>query len=359
MKNGRNGIKRLSVCISAGSVVFCPTLFLIAALFASLGISTRALASESEPGKIVGVQFENDLFGGGTDRHFTHGSRIFAVTKPIDWIADMADKVPWFSMDKAMKEGRERLQARSAVSLGQNIFTPADITETELIEDDRPYAGWLYMGFGIAANQGTKRFDQLELNIGVVGPSSMAEDVQTTWHDWFDLGEPEGWDNQLRDELGVVLYYEQARRFDVKEFALGLKWDFMPHFGGAVGNVHTFGKLGFTCRLGPDLTVDFGPPRIRPSMPGSGFYKAGDRLTWYLFVGGEARLVAHNIFLDGNTFKDSHSVDKKPLTGDVQVGLVMQYSGLRISYTQIFRAQEFNGQDDADKFGSFAISYQF
>ena len=349
--------ERFSVAKSIGLLEIFPRLLLFLSLASTPGIFNCAFASE--PGKIVGVQFENDLFGGGTDRHFTHGSRIFAVTEPIDWIADAADKIPWFSKEKAMKENLDRLQARTAVSFGQNIFTPEDITRTQLNEKDRPYAGWLYMGFGIAANQGTRRFDQLEINIGVVGPSSLADEVQTTWHDWFDLTEPKGWDNQLEDELGVVLYYEQARRFEIKKFAWGLKWDLMPHFGGAVGNVYTFGKLGFTFRLGSDLTTDFGPPRIRPSMPGSGFYKTGERLAWYIFAGAEGRLVARNIFLDGNTFKDSHSVDKKPLVGDVQVGLVLQYDGFRLSYTQIFRTQEFNGQNDANRFGSLAISYQF
>ncbi len=256
-----------------------------------------------------------------------------------------ADKLPWFGRNEALYEQENKLEARTSVSLGQNIYTPEDISETEPIKDDRPYAGWLYLGFGIAANQGSNRFDQLELNVGVVGPSSLAEDVQTTWHDWFGLAEPEGWDNQLDDELGVVLFYEQTRRLETKKWAFGLEWDFMHHFGGALGNVYTFGKAGFTCRLSPDLAVDFGPPRIRPSLPGSGFYARDDGFNWYLFAGVEARLVARNIFLDGSTFEDSQSVDKKPVTGDAQAGIVLQYEDWRFSYTQIWRAKEFDGQE--------------
>ncbi len=333
--------------------------FFGAALYsiAAGGLCNAVYAAET--GTIVGVQFENDMFGGGTDRHFTHGTRIYAVTEPIPWIADAADKLPWFRKSEAWNKQGNRLEARTSVSLGQNIYTPEDISETELLEDDRPYAGWLYLGFGIAANQGTNRFDQLELNIGVVGPSSLSEDVQTTWHDWFGLTEPEGWDNQLDDELGVVLFYEQTRRLETKDWALGLEWDFMPHFGGALGNVYTFGKAGFTFRLGPDLAVDFGPPRIRPSLPGSGFYESDGGFNWYLFAGVEARLVARNIFLDGSTFEDSHSVDKKPVTGDAQAGIVLQYKDWRFSYTQIWRAKDFDGQERGGRFGSFGLSYQF
>ncbi len=320
---------------------------------------TMKPAFAAEPGNIISIQFENDLFGGGTDRYFTNGIRIQAVTEPIPWMTNLADKFPWFSIKKALDDPNDILQARTSISLGQNIFTPDDISETELIEDDVPYAGWLYLGLGIMANQGFNRFDQLELNIGVVGPSSMAEEVQTEWHDLFGIDKPMGWENQLNDELGVVLFYEQARRFETKDLILGLKWDVIPHIGGSIGNVFTFAKAGATFRFGPDLARDFGPPRIRPSLPGSGFYSPEKGFNWYVFTGVETRLVLQNIFLDGNTFKDSHSVDKKPLVGDLQAGVVIQYNRLRVSYTQIFRSKEFDDQDQPHNYGSLGISYQF
>jgi len=43
------------------------------------------------------------------------------------------------------------------------MYTPEDAAATELITKDRPYAGRLYMGFGLVANQGNKRYDKLEL----------------------------------------------------------------------------------------------------------------------------------------------------------------------------------------------------
>jgi lipid A 3-O-deacylase len=234
-------------------------------------------AFAEDPGNIISIQFENDLFS-GTDRYFTNGFRIQAVTKPIPWITNAADKLPWFSKQKALEDPNDILQARTSISLGQNIFTPADISVPELIEDDVPYAGWLYIGLGISANQGLNRFDQLELNIGVVGPSSMAEQVQTNIHHFFGMREPKGWENQLNDELGIVLFYEQAHRFETRDWILGLKWDVIPHFGGSLGNVFTFANLGVTFRFGPDLARDFGARRIWPSLPESSFYSPKIRI---------------------------------------------------------------------------------
>jgi len=316
-------------------------------------------AHADDSGYVISLQFENDFFGGGTDRHFSHGTRIECLTSPIQWITDAADKLPWFKSERARSSPKDELKARASLSLGQNMYTPEDTTATQLITEDRPYAGWLYMGFGLVANQGTKRYDKLELEIGMVGPSSFAEDVQTFWHSLLGLQVPNGWDNQLKNEPGIALYYEQTRRFERQNIGWGLDVDVLPHFGGALGNVFIYGAAGITLRLGSELEDDFGPPRIRPSLPGSGYFRPEKGFNWYLFAGLEGRAVLHNIFLDGNTFRDSHSVDKETFVGDLQAGLVVQWNRFRITYTQIFRTKEFDGQDRGDLFGSLSLSYHF
>lgn len=316
-------------------------------------------AYANETGHVCSVQFANDFFGGNTDRHFTHGTRFSCLTKPIQWITDAANKLPWFNAEEALIDPGNTLQARAGISIGQNIYTPEDITNPQLIREDRPYAGWLYLGLGLVANQGSKRYDKIELDIGVVGPWSSAKEVQTGWHSILGLPKPEGWDNQLENELGIDLFYEQARRLNKNIFLNSLEYDVIPHFGGSLGNVFTYAAAGLTVRIGPDLDEDFGPPRIRPSLPGGGFFRSKKGFNWYLFAGIEGRLILHNIFLDGNTFSSSHSVDKKLWVGDLQAGLAIQAHRVRISYTQIFRTNEYIGQDRADEFGSFSISYQF
>jgi hypothetical protein len=335
---------------------FSLLLLVLIGLLSSLHIHP---ARADEAGEVCSVQFENDMFGSNTDRHFTHGTRFSCVTQPIPWFANAIDNIPWFSTQEALKTPQDSLLARGSLSIGQNIYTPEDIRETELIEEDRPYGGWLYLGIGLVGNQGSQRYDKVELNIGVVGPWSLADDVQREWHALFGFDKPEGWDHQLKNELGMVLFYEQARRFAHQDVGYGLQYDVIPHFGGALGNVFTHASAGCTIRLGPDLDEDFGPPRIRPSLPGGGYFRNRKGLNWYLFAGGEARVVLHNIFLDGNTFKDSHSVDKKWLVGDMQAGLSLQIGRLRLTYTQIYRTREYKKQNSPDAFGSVSLSYQF
>ena len=67
-------------------------------------------------------------------------------------------------------------------------------------------------------------------------------------------------------------------------------------------------------------------------------------------------MVVRNIFLDGNTFTDSHRVDKKGFVGDFHSGLVLAYSCFRVAVTEVFRSEEFENQKERDEFGAISIS---
>lgn len=116
--------------------------------------------------------------------------------------------------------------------------------------------------------------------------------------------------------------------------------DFTPTWG-AIGNVFTYGNAGITLRYGKRLPNDFGPPRIQPGLLGSGEFLPGSDFSWYLFAGIEGRAVARNIFLDGNSFRDSRSVDKFPLVGDLQYGVVLDWPSIRLTYTLVVRSREY------------------
>ena len=68
-----------------------------------------------------------------------------------------------------------------SVSLGQNIVTPQDLTRFDLIEDDRPYARWLYGGLGFRRRD-PDIMDTLKLQFGFIGEPSLGEPTQTLVH---------------------------------------------------------------------------------------------------------------------------------------------------------------------------------
>ena len=165
-----------------------------------------------------------------------------------------------------------------------------------------------------------------------------------------------GWSNQIPNQLGVALYVERKWR-DHQAFFLdlpdGLGADFMPHVGASLGNVATYAAIGGTVRVGRNLRVDYGPPRIRPALSGAGFLHRSDEFGWYFFAGLEGRAVAYDVTLDGS------SVDPKPLVADFQTGVAATWRSLRFAYTYVLRSKEFDGQSQPDRFGALSLTLGF
>ncbi len=320
-------------------------------LISSAQAQDTLLRKRSDDKGVFSIAVENDFFA-GEDNGYTNGMRLSYLSPEADipwWIEEAACTVPFFAC-----EGHKRY----SVALGQAMYSPDDLTERNLIIDDRPYAGFLYGTIGMLTDTGY-RLDNVQLTLGVVGPSSLAAQTQDSWHAFGGFVDPRGWDNQLKDEPALVLSYERKWRGIYQFSPFGFAVDATPYVGGSAGNVHTHLSTGATFRLGYDLPADYGPPLIQPNIPGSDFFVPTQNIGWYLFAGFEGRAVARNIFLDGNSFKDSHSVDKNYWVGGLQTGVAFTYKDVRLAYTHIFRTREFKQQKQADEFGAVTVSYRF
>ena len=310
-----------------------------------------APAAHAGEGGTFSFVLENDLFY-NADRHYTNGVRAswLSPSRERSSLAVRAARLfPLFPDTGAV---------RTEYAVGQNMYTPSDITLANPPRDDRPYAGWTYASVGLIAETG-RRLDQLSLKLGVVGPASLAAETQRIVHEITGADDPRGWRTQLRNEPAVVLTYQRSWRGYASDTVHGLGVDVTPHLGGALGNVFTYANAGLTVRFGERLPLDYGPPRIQPSLPGSGFFLPSGGFSWYVFAGVEGRVVARNIFLDGNSFRDSRSVDRKWLVGDLQYGLALTWNGVRLAYTHVMRTKEFDGQDTPSDFGAFSLSFAF
>ena len=348
-------VPKMPVGLSGSGIVF-RLIYLMTLVFIGLVSSGAEAATPLEKLKDGGfwsIQFENDLWGSGDDRFYSHGTEIsyLSLKRPPGWLTRLGQGLPFFHTGDV-----------SAVqySVGQKIFTPQDTERSTLITDDRPYAGWLYG----SANLMSRYVDEpnlqvgniLGITVGIVGPSSQAEDIQRGFHDLIGVDKPNGWANQLQDELGLLLTYTRRWQY-FHPVGGGLEFETSPHLVGTLGNVYTYAGGGMMLRLGKGLRNDIAPPNIRPGFPGVPYIRPSDKANWYFFAGVEGRAVARNIFLDGNTFRDSHSVNKKPLVADVQFGFAYHIQNIRFAISNVWRSREFKGQDDNVQFGAINVSF--
>jgi len=233
------------------------------------------------------------------------------------------------------------------VSLSQYMYTPSDISIAELMEEDRPYGGWLYIGM-LLMSIDNDEMDMMELDVGVTGPASLCNEVQTGVHKLIDSQTPYGWDNQINTELGINIIYQKRYRYRYSNYL-----DFIPHYGGSLGNIFTYVGVGGIVRAGYNLPDDFGILRMEPTTRNVEGFRC------YVFADIHSRYVVRNIFLDGNTFEDSHRVDKESFVADGGVGVGIGYSNFEVIYAGNIRSKEFKGQEEVNSFGTIAFSVRY
>lgn len=303
-------------------------------------------------GESFTVYVDNDsknIGGPNEDQGYTNGIRfsyVWGENQQPEWLPE----IPGFKAEKT----------NYGISIAQQIYTPNDTFNPDFIPDDRPYAGYLYVGF-TAAFKNRTHYHLLEADFGIIGPEAMGEKVQNGFHDMIDYPRSRGWAHQLSTEPTAQLSYIQKIRFyEMESDTWGRYFDVIPEGGAEVGNVKINAHAGALMRFGVRLPDDFGPTSFN-AVGGDGLdIKIGNmEIPWraYVFMGARGRAVIRNIFLDGNTFRDSHRVRKYPLIAETEIGYAVQISHWIYSWRFISITPEFEENSEFDSYASLALSY--
>ena len=329
-------------------------------IFFSLATFVTARAEQTyDHGPIFSLIEENDLIV-KTDRHYTQGIKLSYLHK--DGFFPLCSS----NIYEGLPEwGFTKKQGKVGYEIGQNIYTPGNLMATSLLPNDRPYAGWLYTGLVLQRRgetaSGWPVLESFQLDLGVIGPWSLAKEAQTWVHQLRGFDVPRGWSNQLKNEPGIEIKYQRSIRF--RGHALHpLDFEFIPHAGFSLGNVETTGRVGGQFRIGLNLPDDYGIQTIDSLTTTSGGHSRSQTFSrWgcYVFASSEGKAVGHNAFLDGNLFHNSHSVDKEYLVGDFKAGFAFVLPRAEIGFSYVLRTREFHGQTEPDRFGSVYLKAKF
>ncbi len=332
-----------------------------ASVFLFLAAKAAESPASASTGQSVNLYIENDtrgLGGPGSDQAYTNGVRASYVFA--------SDYVPYWG--SAFVNGLPHLKARMeestpnfGFSLAHRLYTPADAQSAELIDDDRPYAAWLYVNFNLQLIT-ENRSDATELIVGTIGENAMGEQIQNGVHQSLGVAQAQGWKNQLGNEVTIQLNYRrEIRSVQLNNFIDRRYFDFIPQYGFAFGNVKIATSIGGQLRYGVNLPSNFGPSRasggadpaitMETTLP--------KRSSFYFFAGAQGEAVAHNLFLDGNTFHPSHHVTRKLLVLETELGVGGQWRSWSAGWRFVTRSPEFEERDDFNSFASLSLAYLF
>lgn len=338
------------------------------------------------------ARLENDMFF-GTDQNYTSGVGLNLVSHdipgklrpgclpaPLRLHASLIQFLnPGFWIDSDDFDASQNV----TLKFGQSMYTPEDDSSTKLIPDDRPYAGLLYMGLAWnrrkQTTDGQEMLDTREITLGVIGPWSLAEQTQNLVHDLRGINRFHGWDHQLHNEPAFQIAMDRKYKDYRGTGAVlpGFSVDAIRSMGLRLGNIETSATLGIEGRIGWNLPNDFGSYPIRPgaeNRPPSAASLHGSpnmaipptrrpRPGVHLFGIVEAKAVGWDFSLDGNLFRESHSVTRQPWVAQAAFGVsaqgIVAGHGYRLAVMRVYRTREFEEQETNQAFGSVALSVEF
>lgn len=282
---------------------------------------------------------ENDIFGitENRDMMYTNGVKITYARHEAEspkLLKTLANPIP------SLQFGEKLVPNKYVAEIGQEMYTPDSIGKFELQEDRNPFVGFLYGKLG-KEEISTESRTYSSLTLGTVGPNSFADRTQTWFHRSLDMTIPNGWVNQIDNE--IVFMHDSG--VDIRDFQIlcnNTKFEQTSGYSLKLGTWYTGLEFNLTHRYGQNFEL---------------FSSALESdWSWNIFNRPYFRLVARDMTLDGNTFSDSHSVDKIPYVFGNEFGLMLEYQGYALKLYVITQSKIFEEQDkDYHTFGGFTV----
>lgn len=313
-----------------------------------LPVALTAVASAADaPFSTLSLRVENDAIH-GTDANYTSGLALEYTRNDSGLLGNI-----WNSI--GLHDGRKF----SSYQLDQLFFTPTNLKLNPPDPHGRPYASLLYLGLTTDL-QTEANLHALQLLVGVVGPMSLGKESQCLSHSILKNPHAQGWGHQLKNEPLLNINYEYRRRYRLEDHGTGFGLDLIPIGTAMLGNYQIRARAEAQLRFGYRLPDDFGQSTLR----GIGTIpldsrSAGNSWGAYLFAGAGGDMVARDITLDGNSFRNGPSIGKHTFVSFGTVGISVRAGNFQSSVSYILCGKEFKGQLKGEQYGSAMITYIF
>ncbi|GAB3896436.1 lipid A deacylase LpxR family protein [Spirosoma agri] len=311
------------------------------------GFAQSAASTDSiKTGSYLQLTWDNDAFQlrakNTSDRYYTNGIHLKVLSNYWrKWPTQ-------YTLLKLAPKDNRRYDYQYDFGVGQEMYTPRNLTVANrpLYPNDHPYAGFLYMSWGLVTSDvvgGRKLTSKLVL--GVIGPLSGAAEVQREFHVAEKFSKPMGWGTQMPNDpvISYSIGYEARLIPRYTPF-----FDVIGRVDATLGMLSNQASMGTLLRIG--LFNDYFQNATGLYDPSMGHSRR--RVQVYATMGMAFRAVLDNSILQGGWFNgvDNYyalpAVELKHFLGLMDFGAVVAYRNVQLSFTQSVRTQEFkNGLD--------------
>lgn len=290
----------------------------------------------------IGTTSANDFYISNKDRYFTNGNSFHYrhCIKQNDTSSIFEKKI--FELES-----------------GQRIYNPFFPKAPDPTTHDRPFAAYLYVGSSFNWYYKNEKILRVNAQIGTIGPNALGKDIQTSYHKLLNVFKPQGWDYQVKNELGLNLsaeynhlfYRTKSKHLDITALSSAL-----------LGNTFSGANFGVLLRLGKVnplyQSVSFN------SLVGNKASKLNQKSKneFFVFLKPQLNFVAYDATISGGLF----NVDKGPVTFATKPLVFIQDVGASFSsprwstnFVVTLKSNEVKSNATGYSYATWSVFYRF
>ncbi len=290
----------------------------------------------------IGTSSSNDFYISKKDRYFTNGNSFHYrhCLKQPDSTQIIEKKI--FELES-----------------GHRIYNPFFAKAPDPSTHDRPFAAYLYLGSSFNWFYKTEKILRVSAQIGTIGPNALGQEIQTSYHKLLNVFKPQGWDYQVKNELGLNLSAEYNKLFyRTKSKSL----DVTALSSALLGNTFSGANIGVLMRLGKVnplyQSVSFNSLVSNKSSKINQKYKN----EFFIFLKPQLNFVAYDGTISGGLF----NVDKGPVTFDTNALVFVQDVGASFSsprwstnFVVTLKSNEVKSNATGYSYATWSVFYRF
>lgn len=285
---------------------------------------------------------DNDLFVSKVkDRYYTNGM--------------------FFTFRNLAKNENEKLEKKIYEwQLVHLMYTPNKPTVIDVDEHDRPFASYLYASFGINKVYKSQQILNTSLQLGVIGPAALGENLQNFIHDIYGFDRPLGWKYQIRNAIGLNFsgYYAKSLSVDKRNLT-DINFISSLRFGTVFTDASAgfYGRIGFKPLQKMSNSIAFNSNLNNSSTPDV------RGLESMLYYKGTLSYILYDATIQGSFLNTSSPVtyEINPIRFDLELGLLFTLNRINFGYSYHFYTNKQDGllYSRGNSYGSIRVGYLF
>ncbi len=237
---------------------------------------------------------------------------------------------------RMLLDSNKKAKKIRSYKLNHRIYTPYWIGHSRLEQIDRPYAGIISGSITNEYYFHTNKYLRAELELGWLGPGVRMGQQQSTWHRWFGMPQPMGWQYQIEDTPVVNLYLNY-----IQPLYSSYRFEVSSQSNLSMGTVYNNFRQSLVIRTG-ELRPIHQSSYVASSLGRKRKERQQKTEEFYFFYSPGVEYVLYNATLQGGLIgpESPDTVDAIPWVIQHRFGVMFSWPRFDLSFTRFWRSKE-------------------